>query len=310
VQVLPQLDDRDRATEFTVALFMLLPIVLIIASRRMAPRLAAGVTPLQLSAFAIFAFVVAFAMLREPFTARAADAVVLCAVVFALCIVWLWRTGGSGARMMASRAAAIVLATITTINVAGSGRFGSLMDSLTRHWTSNPITGLWATIDPELTISPPLANYLDRPARISLRLAAYARGCVPSGERVLVLWFEPEIPYFSERLIAQQHFIFPPTWTGLWRQQQATLVKVSRFKPPIAFAQASDNSAARAYPALADYVQREYEVAATMPDGGKDYLILTRKDRTPVSTFGPQGWPCFVADPSPWPRVGVPATPP
>ncbi|HTM03805.1 MAG TPA: hypothetical protein VL173_09895 [Vicinamibacterales bacterium] len=311
-EVLPQLDERERATEFTVALFMLLPIVLLIASRWIAPRLAPGVTPEQLSAFAVFAFVVAFAMLREPFTARAADAVVLCAVVFALCLVWLWRLSGDGVhrRVIASRTAAVVLAAITTINVAASGRFGPIMDSLTRHWTRNPISGAWSTIHPELTISPPLANYLDRPARVSLRLAAYARACIPPTERVLVLWFEPEIPYFSERLIAQQHFVFPPAWADLAHEQDATIRKVSRYKPPIAFALASDTNAHTAYPGLIDYVQREYGVAAMVKDGGEDYLILTRKDRPAIASFGRQAWPCFVRDPSPWDRVGVPASQP
>src|SRR6185436_13953638 len=116
----------------------------------------------------------------------------------------------------------------------------------------NPIAGVWATINPELTASPPLSHYVDRPARITLRLAAYARGCVPPTERVMVLWFEPEIPFFSERLIAQQHFVFPQSWGNVPHEQQVTLAKVSRYKPPIAFALASatEGTARAAFPAL------------------------------------------------------------
>ena len=98
LQVLPDLDDRERAAEYAVVLFLLLPLVLLIASPWIAPRLAPGVTAWQLSAFALFAFVVAFAMLRQPFTARVADAVVLCAVAFSLCTVWLWRPRAGGKR--------------------------------------------------------------------------------------------------------------------------------------------------------------------------------------------------------------------
>jgi hypothetical protein len=151
-------------------------------------------------------------------------------------------------------------------------------------------------------------HYLDRPARITLKLAAYARGCIPPTDRVLVLWFEPEIPYFSGRLLAQRHFNFPPAWASLAHEQNATMEKITRYKPPIAFAMASalDRTARVAYPRVVDYVEREYQLAATVESGGEDYLIFTRKDRPVVASFGAQAWPCFVKDPSPWVRVGVP----
>ena len=124
----------------------------------------------------------------------------------------------------------------------------------------------------------------------------------------MVLWFEPEIPYFSARLLAQRHFTFPPAWAGLAHEQDATMEKITRYKPPIAFAMASalDRTARAAYPRVVEYVEREYQVAAKVERGGEDYLIFTRKDRPPVASFGAQAWPCFVKDPSPWDRVGVP----
>jgi hypothetical protein len=312
LQILPDLDDRERAAEYAVALFLLLPLALLIASPWVAPRLAPGVTPGQLSVFAVFAFAVAFAMLRAPFTARVADAVVLCAVAFGLCAVCLWRVGtGWQIRAIVSKTVAVVLVMATTISVAVSGQFGQILDGLSAHWTSNPISGAWAGVRPELTASPPLAHYLDRPARITLELAAYARGCVPSADRVLVLWFEPEIPYFSGRLFAQRHLTFPPAWASLAHEQNATMEKITRYKPPIAFAMASslDRTARAAYPRVVEYVEREYQRAATVESGEENYLIFTRKDRPPLSSFGVRGWPCFVTDPSPWIRVGVPIHP-
>jgi len=309
LQILPELNDHQRAAEYTVALFLLLPVVLLISSRWIAPRLAPGVTPWQLSAFAVLAFAVAFAMLREPFTARAADAVVLCAVAFALCVVWLWRTGtGWQMRTIASRTVAVILVLVTTTNVAVSGQFDQILDSLSQHWTANPIEGAWATIRPELIASPPLAHYVDRQARITLKLAAYARACVPPADRVLVLWFEPEIPFFSGRLLAQRHLVFPPSWGTLVDEQRAALEKVARYKPPMAFALASslERTARVAFPVIVDYVEREYQAAVTVEDGGEQYLVFTRKDRPAVASFGAQAWPCFVKEPSQWSRVGVP----
>ena len=197
---------------------------------------------------------------------------------------------------------------VTTTNVAVSGQFDQILNSLTQHWTANPIVGAWAIVRPELTASPPLAHYVDRPARITLELAVYARGCIPPTDRVLVLWFEPEIPYFSGRLLAQRHFNFPPAWASLAHEQNATMEKITRYKPPMAFAMASalDRTARVAYPRVVEYVERKYQPAVTVESGGEQYLVFTRKDRSPVASFGAQAWPCFVKDPSPWDRVGVP----
>ena len=313
LQILPDLNDRERAAEYAVALLLLVPLVLLIASPWIAPRLAPGIAPWQLSTFALFAFVVAFAMLRAPFPARVADAVVLCAVALALCAVWLWRAGtGWRVRALASRAVAVVLVVATTISVAVSGQFDQMLDSLTGHWRTNPITGAWAGVRPELIASPPLSHYIDRPARITLELAAYARGCIPPTDRVLVLWFEPEIPYFSGRLLAQRHLVFPPSWGKLPLEQNAAMTKITTYKPPVAFAMASslDRTARVAYPRVVEYVEREYQLGAKVESGGEEYLMFTRKDRPPVGSFGTRGWPCFVKDPSPWVRVGVPISSP
>jgi hypothetical protein len=309
LHLLPDLDARGRAAEYAVVVFLLLPVVLLMLSPWIAPRLASGVTPWQLSAFAVFAFAVALAMLREPFTARVADAVVLCAVVIALCTVWLWRTGGGRrARAVASRAAAVGLVLVTIPSVAVAGQFDQILDKLTGHWTGLDLAGIWATIGRELTASPPLAHYVDRPARLTIQLAAYARGCVPPTDRVLVLWFEPEIPFFSERLLAQRHFTFPPAWANLPYEQNATVAKATHYKPPLVFALASslDRTARATFPSLVDYVEREYQLAAKVEDGGEEYLIFARKDRPVLASFGPRGWPCFVQAPSPWVRVGTP----
>jgi hypothetical protein len=304
LRILPDLDDRDRAAEYTVAIFLLLPIVLLIASPAIAPHLASGITPWQLSAFAVFAFGVAFGMLRQPFAARAADAVVLSAVTFAACTAGLWRpsAGGWRVRAIVSRASAVALALVTTANVAAVGRFGETLTNV----AGTP--GAWVGVARELTVSPPLAHYIDRPARFSLQLAAYARGCVPPTDRVLVLWFEPEIPYFSGRPVAQRHLVFPPAWANIAFEQTASLERIKRYEPPVAFALASalDVTARAAYPGVVDYVEREYQLAAKVDNGGEQYLIFTRKNRPALAEFGSQKWPCFMNDPSPWFRVGVP----
>jgi hypothetical protein len=160
----------------------------------------------------------------------------------------------------------------------------------------------------ELTASPPLSYYVDRRARFSLLLAGYVRDCVPEGERLLILWFEPEIYYYGDRLMAQRHLVFAPTWAGVAHEQRMTIDKIIRFAPPVVLARQSalEGYARASYPGVVDYLQREYRLAATIAEEGEDYMIFARRDRTPLRGFGSGEWPCFVREPTRWSRVGIP----
>ena len=311
VQFLPWLDSHGRASEITVALFYALPILVMVVARWMAPHLGDAVTARRLVAFAAFALLVDAAMLRSPFPARAPDAVVLSAIVFGCCVAWLWRAAvGATLPVRAVFASIAVALTLTLMtNVALVGRFGERIDGLAGEWTSWPRARVaWGAAYAELAASPPLAYFIDDRARLSLRLAAYVRDCVPKSERLLVLWFEPEIYYYSDRLMAQRHLVFVPAWADLAHEQQMTLDRVVRFSPPIALARQSalDGYARASYPGVVDYVEREYRLAARVAEEGEEYVIFARRDRSPLRTFGPDAWPCFVREVSPWSRVGHP----
>src|SRR4026209_1898484 len=79
--------------------------------------------------------------------------------------------------------------------------------------------------------------------------------------------------------------IFPPPGASLAHEQNATMEKITRYKPPIAFAMASalDRTSRVTYPRVVEYVEREYQPVVTVEDGGEQYLIFTRKDRPPVA---------------------------
>ncbi len=292
IQVLPDLDDQTRRSEFIVAVFYLLPLVMALAARSMAETLAVPSGPRAFIAFAGFALLVHFAMLRLPFPARAFDAAPVSAIVFGCCVVWLWRTTSGAGRTIVMRTSAVALTMFLMANVARAGQL------------TNPLT--WGQSMEELTASPPLQHYVDRRARFTLQLAAYVRDCVPPSDRLLVLWFEPEIYYYSERLMAQRHLIFAPSWAALAHEQDATLEKVARFAPPIALARVSalEEYARATYPGVISYVESNYVIAATIDDSDERYLIFARKDRQPLRGFGAMSWPCFVRESSQWARVG------
>jgi hypothetical protein len=52
------------------------------------------------------------------------------------------------------------------------------------------------------------------------------------------------------------------------------------------------------------YVERHYQLASTVLDGGEEYMIFARRDRPAARTFGPDNWPCFTSEASQWARVG------
>jgi hypothetical protein len=313
VRLLPSLDRQGRASEIAVALFYVLPLLLMVAAPWIRSGLSSWVTARQLLAFAAFALLVDLAMLRSPFPARCPDAVVLSAVAYGCCVAWMWRSAAVSRPLprILFTVSAVALVLAMTSSVAFAGRFPDRLTGLAGDWTSvSRARRAWSAAYEELVASPPLAYFVDERARFSLRLAAYVRECVPSADRVLVLWFEPEIYYYGDRLMAQRHLVFAPTWAGLPHEQNMTMEKIRRFSPPLALARRSalEGYARASYPGVVDYVEREYRLAATVVDEGEEYLIFANRSRPVLRRFGSGDWPCFLEERSPWSRVGYPKT--
>ena len=213
LRVLPSLDGHTRASEIVVVLFFALPIVLAAAAPWLVRSLPGAGSAGRLAAFAAFAFLVDLAMLRSPFPARAPDAVVLSAVVFGCCLGAIWNTAAAGKApwRVLLRGVAVALTVFVVWNVATVGRFGERISGLAGQWSSRErARAAWTEVYRELGASPPLSHFYTRRAGVSIRLAAYVRECVPPSERLLVLWFAPDIYYYSGRLMAQRHLVLHP----------------------------------------------------------------------------------------------------
>lgn len=311
VRFLPTLDRQGRAAEIAVALFYLLPVVLIVAAPRIRSCLASWITARHLIAFGSFVLLVDLAMLRSPFPARGPDAVVLSSVAYGCCVAWLWRTAVVGRRRTGRVAFAITgvaLVFAVSGSVATAGRFGERLTNLAGGWTSlRRANAEWRATYDELMASPPLAYYVAHRARLSLRLAAYVRDCVPATDRLTVLWFEPEIYYYGDRAMAQRHAAFAAAWAGLAREQLLATDRMRHFAPPLVLARRSalDAYARASNPGVVAYVEKAYRLSATFQEDGEEYLIFTRPDRPVLREFGRQNWPCFVRERSVWSTVGT-----
>lgn len=308
LRLLPSLDAHARASELTVALFYVLPVLAVFVAPRLARHLSPEVSPGRLIGFAVFAFAVDFAMLRSPFPARAPDAVVLSAILFGCFVGALWRAGDPGsARHVVARAIAVALAAAVMVSVAGAGQFGERISALAGGWRSlRSARAAWRDAYGEVIASPPLTYFEGRRANVTLRLSAYVRECVPDNDRLLVLWFAPDIYYHSDRLMASRHLVFVPRWASFEPEQAMALEKVRHFAPPLVLTRRSalDEYARASYPGTFEYVDRNYVLAATIHEEGEEYQVLARRDRPPARRFGEQLWPCYSNRPSEWSRVG------
>ena len=308
IRVLSNLDAHARASEILVAVFYVMPFFALVFAGWLARYLPDLVTGTRIALFAVFALIVDAGLLRTPYTARAVDAVVLPAILLGCCSAALWRAGAArrrGGTLL--RLSAIGAAVIVVMAVSAGADFGGRISVLAGQWTSlTRARTAWSEVSAELTASPPLSYYLDRPAEASVRLAAYVRECVPASDRLLVLWFAPEIYYHSDRLMAQRHLVFVPAWAALETEQRLTLDRIRRFAPPLALVRRSalDTQARATFPTVVGYVEREYAVAGRIEEEGEEYLIFARRDRVPVRGFGPDRWPCYARESSIWSRVG------
>jgi hypothetical protein len=297
LRVFPALDDLNAAGEAAATLFYLLPaFALLLAAAPLRQRLALPVTPIAIVAFSGFAAVVNVGILRTPYGLRAADGVVMPAILLG-CLIGvalnLAARGGRASRIGLSAASAVVVLFLVTA-MATVGQFGERISSLAGEWRSALARGERPDMVSRLVASPPL-RYWDSAANapVSIRFAQYAAACVPPSERIAVLWYAPELYYYSNRLMAIRHLVFAP---GLASpdEQRRTAEKFTRTSPPVVFAGALMSTITRpVFPELIADVDRDYVQAGSLDDD-EGYFLFVRRDRTPTGTWGPRAWPCFA----------------
>jgi hypothetical protein len=298
-RMLPGVDEQTHAGEATAAIFYGLPLLVLIAAVPWLSRhLPTPATGPRLAIFALVGVVTAVGLMRSPYDVRAVDNVVLPAILFGSVLAAVWRTGASGGMLRRSLCVvvSVALSVLVVKSVAVAGEFGSRVDFLAGDWASaDRARGAWLDVRNRLLANPPLQYWDGREAPVQLRLAQYAAACVPSSTRLLVLWFAPEIYYYSDRLMASRHLFSEGGYESLEKEQRLTLDKIRRFDPPLVFATGSLDSYTREmYPGVVDYVHEAYQTAGTVEAEGRRYLILLRKNASVVRSYGDEHWPCLV----------------
>jgi hypothetical protein len=291
-------NEQTRAAEATAALLYAMPLLAVIAAIRWRRyRLPPHVTPGRLASFALFGAVTNIGLLRTPYDVRAVDGIVVPAILFGCCTAALIAAAKatSGPPRWLTAAASLAFVLLVMKSVAVAGQFGYRAAWLAGDWRSaERMRGAWTGVRDRLVAEPPLSYWQDRPAPAGIRLASYARECLPASERLLVLWFAPEIYYHAERLMASRHLVFIPGFAAADAEQRMALAKIVRYAPPLAFANSALDTATREiFPAVVDFVHDQYHVAAALEEDGERYLVLARRDERVIRSYGEQRWPCY-----------------
>jgi hypothetical protein len=296
--LLTGVDEQGSAGEAVAALFYSLPLIVVVAAipwlRRYLP---ARTTAVALVGFGLFGIVTAFGLMRSPYDVRAVDDVVVPAILSGCGVAALWRTALAtrGVRRGLLAIAAVMFAVLMIKSVAVAGQFGDRVAWLTGEGRSvSRMAGAWREVRDRLVAQPALAYWNGIPKGPELQLAQYAAECLPSSKRLLVLWFAPEIYYYADRLMAARHLFFDSGYEKLAQEQRLTLDKIQRFAPPLVFASGGlDTHTRELYPAIVDYVHREYETVGAVEDNGQRYQVLMKRNEPAVRVDSAHGWPCL-----------------
>ena len=297
LQLLPGLNGQVEAGESATILLYALPLLAIAAAFPLKRYLPSRVQPLHLVCFGIFAVLVNVGILRAPFHVRAGDGIVLPGIVLGILCAILIQTRSELTPLVrrVSAVCGVIVLVLLMKSLAVAGLSGERVTWLAGEWESlNRARGAWEEVTGRLTSNPPIEYWRNRRPEVTLRLAAYARECLPATDRILVLWFAPEIYYYSDRLMASRHAFYLAEFGSLPRERDMEMEKVKRAPPAIVFTRAgSEEPVHRAFPQLMDLINRDYQFGGSIDDGGDRYAFLVRNDRIPVRTYGTDRWPCY-----------------
>jgi len=296
LNVLPRLNEQVGGGEISTILLFALPLAAIALAVPLRPYLPADVTSVQLVCFAVFALVVNVGVLRAPFHVRVGDAIVLPGIVLGVLMTMAVRTTRESrvrTKWLARGATAVVIVLLVK-SLAGAGQSAERVSWVAGEWESlDRSRAAREEVVGRLMSSPPIDYWQKRNPEVTLRLAAYARECVPESERILVLWFAPEIYYYSDRLMATRHAFFLSEFGNLPAERDMEIDKIRRRPPAVVFTRAkSERPVSKAFPQVMDLLARDYHVAGSVKDEDP-YQILVRTDRTPVREYGAERWPCY-----------------
>jgi len=297
IRILSGLDASPAAGEAAAVVFFALPLLALVAAAPLRAHLPPGLGPAGLAGFSVFTLIADLGLLRTPFNVRVGEAVVLPAITFALLGYTLVRLAGAsrGWRRWTPLLVVVLLTLVVVKALAVTGQPGERVRRLMAARGEEPgsLSDVWS----RLWTSPPIDYWRGRTPEITLRLATYARDCLPAEDRVLVMWFAPEIYYYADRPMAGRHAFFLPGLGVLPHEHEMEMAKIRRSPPGLVFVKAGSTREPReTFPELFDLIARDYRLGASVEADDDRYEVFVPRDRPSRRGYGDGEWPCFTAE--------------
>jgi hypothetical protein len=294
--LLPGIDQQIVAGVTAAMIVQAIPLfAALLAGPSLRRLLPPAVTPRSLLLFAAFAALVNFGLLRDPYESRVADVIVLPVILLGVLLTVLLRGSYPPLVRWPLRGMAVVVMLLMVKSLAVAGDFGDRMSWLLGEGQLERARGAWREVGARLQASPPSQFWPRGTGPVTVRLAEYARRCTAPSDRILVLWFAPEIHYHADRLMAGRHLYYFAAFRTVEDEQRRELDKVMRTEPVMVLVSRNGYPAAlAAFPGLESILAARYTSAVRFEEDGDAYSILLRKDSQPRSTDSVSGWPCLT----------------
>jgi hypothetical protein len=259
---------------------------LALSSRVPHGRLAVQSERLKVAAVVLVGAVTALGLIREPLAARMQDVVVAPLILAAWWSGKWWLTVRS-ATTLRSRVLGVIAAAVIVVPVVRAIIVVGGVPTRLDRW--EPLSVVWQ----RLVISPPIeAWHVEGP---KFQAARYVRSCTAPGEPLLVLWFAPDLYYYSDRPFAGRLAFYLEGYWASDAAERQNISTIERDRPAIALMESDrERTDLYTYPRLLRYLAESYHLVGTIPSNDdRSIEVFARNDRAPTATEGESGWPCY-----------------
>ena len=246
------------------------------------------------SALILLCLIIGQALVRSAPQARLADTAAPIAVLGAW-VTWRWRHGLSASTHGWQRPARATLVTaVWLLTLWSAGTVGHADAALGE---SGLLAGYSATRQ-RLTVAwqelhgPPAVRWVGD----LYDLTQYVRACTAPSDRLLVLWFAPEVPFYAERPFAGGQECLQIGWNASIPDQQLTIERMTRQRVPIVLADGpfDDHPSRHEFALIYAYVRDRYRVVTpSTPGSAGNYSVLVDRQLVPTGTDSRFGLPCY-----------------
>jgi hypothetical protein len=247
-------------------------------------------------ACAVLAVAVNAAFLRDPLTARLSDAV----VPAVLLIAWLGREvwqAVAGRPAVASPVRALLVTALVVI-ASASAEIGAVAEQMNRASANRSVVAMaerWVEVRGELR-----EPFNDRHMPSALNRAlipffTYVQACTSPDDRLLVVGFAPEVPYYAGRAFAGGHVNLFGGYYSSESDQRALLRRLRDVSVPlVVIPPDSAGDFQLTYPLVYEWVSTAYQLMAAMAVDGDDEpaRVYIRRELASRPVLQGTSWPC------------------